>query len=170
MTAAKKKDPNRRLKPDAILETLTQGSEAPPNLKMLIGVIGRATRVGYWRLYVNAYLTEYFEFLGEDVYRHHRMPSESPLGDTIVWLKATAEILRTSSTPSAAAKEFLDGEIAQAIFSMPTSARTGLGGRRAQLTIANTLNCANPSAGTCTLVACTRVPECAISREANPCA
>jgi hypothetical protein len=170
MTTRKGQDSDSSLEQDPVVEKLVPDPGEPPKLKVLIGLLGRSPREGYWRLYVTAYLNDYFEFRGDEVVHHQRLePNQSPLGGTVVWVRATAEILRTSSTPAVTAQEFLQGEIARALFPAAIASATSLAGLRPWLAAVNTWVCTNQTAGTCTLVLCTRVEECRISREANPC-
>jgi hypothetical protein len=170
MRPRKGPDHQSPLQQDAVVEKLVPEPASPPNLKVLIGLLGRSPREGYWRIYVSAYLSEYFEFRSEDVCHHQRLePDQSVLGGTIVWVKDTAEIARGSSIAADTAQEFLQGEIARAMFSAARAPGAVLGGSRPWLAAVNTWVCQNQTAGTCTLVLCTRVDECRISREANPC-
>jgi len=170
MTADKEPDLDSSLEQDSVVEKLVPDPAEPAKLKVLIGLLGRSAREGYWRLYVTAYLDEYFEFHGREVCHHQRLePNQSPLGGTIIWVRATAEILRTKSTPATTAQEFLQGEIARASSLAAIASPASFGGLRPWLGAVNTWVCGNQTAGTCTLVACTRVEECMISREANPC-
>jgi hypothetical protein len=152
---------------DPLIEKLVPDPSEPPRVSILTGWLGRSQRKGYWRLYVTSSLDEYLEFREEDV-RHYQSlrTDESPLGGTVVWVREGAEILRTTSTGAATEREFLRGEIARAFLARGSTIPTfpGLPPRAV-----NTVNCTNPTAGTCTLVLCTRVEECKISREANPC-
>jgi hypothetical protein len=168
MATGRNRKPKEVLSEDEIVQKLVPEPGEKLGLKVLVGLLGRSPREGYWRLYVTAYLNDYFEFLGDDVCHHRRLqPDQSPLGGTIVWVKATADIARISSTPAMAAQEFLQGEIAKALF--PSALASPVGGLRPWLFAVNTWVCTNRTAGTCTLVLCTRVEECKISREANPC-
>jgi hypothetical protein len=168
MTASKGKDPDSLPEEDPVVEKLIPDPAEPPKLKVLVGLLGRSAREGYWRLYVTAHLDEYFEFHGNEVCHHQRLEShQAPFGGTVVWLRATAEIIQARSTPAATTQEFLQGEIARALSLVVAP---GLIGLRPWLGAVNTWNCPHQTAGTCTLVACTRVEECKISREANPCA
>ncbi|MQA28219.1 MAG: hypothetical protein GEU82_00060 [Luteitalea sp.] len=170
MATGKRQDPDDPLGQDSVVEKLVPDPAAPPKLKVLIGLLGRSSREGYWRLYTTAYLNDYFEFPGDQVRHHQRLATnQSPLGGTVVWVSAEAEVLRTTSTPAAAAQEFLQGEVARALSPATNLSVGGIGGMRPWLAAVNTWVCTNQTAGTCTLVLCTRVDECRISREANPC-
>jgi hypothetical protein len=157
------------LKQDPVVEKLVVDPENPPKLKVLIGLLGRSAREGYWRIYVTAYLNDYFEFREDEICHHQRLESDqSPLGGTIVWVNAAAEISRTSAAPSGAAVEFLQGEILRAPLARTIGSSLAVWGMRPWGAV-NTWICVNQTAGTCTLVLCTKVEECGISREANPC-
>jgi hypothetical protein len=155
---------------DPLVEKLVPDPSELPKVRVLIGWLGRSQREGYWRLYVTPSLDEYLEFREEDIRHNHNLNSnESPLGGTVVWISDAAEILQKSSTATAAEREFLRGEISQAFLPAAGFAIGGRSGPRGGPAAINTWICENQTAGTCTLVLCTKVDECRISREANPC-
>jgi hypothetical protein len=52
-----------------LTETLVPNAGEPPDVRVLVGSLGRSDRDGYWRLYLNPELTTYVEVAEDDV-RH----------------------------------------------------------------------------------------------------
>jgi hypothetical protein len=101
------------LEPDALIERLVPDASQIPDVRVLIGFLGKSTRERYWRLYLTATLNEYVEFARDDVVHSHALESdESPLGGTVVWLKREANLQHTQSASREAQADFLQGAIA----------------------------------------------------------
>jgi hypothetical protein len=157
--------------PDPLVEKLVSDLSELPKLIVLTGWLGLSDRKGQWRLYTNPNMNDFVEFKGEDVCHCERQEKESPVSGSMVWLRASTEVVYTRRTTTAIEGEFLQGRVIQTLplsnIALGTAIRrfggTGFGA-------VDTWNCQIRTAGTCSLVLCTRVEECQISREANPCA
>jgi hypothetical protein len=164
------KKPSDTLAQHPLVDKLLSDPGQPSQFAVLTGWLGRSDQDGKWRLYVSPTLNEYVEFSSEDVCHHAPLDQQSVLARTLIWLKATAEIVWVQSTPAATQREYLQGDITRSL--LPRIGFPIIGGTVTNTLVGwspNTWNCQNRSAGTCTLVLCTRVNECLISREANPC-
>lgn len=81
---------------------------ANPDVRRLVGfLLGKSHRDGYFRLYLNADLTQYIEFKKDDTVHAKQLPSNR----TMVWVKPQTriQIFQTDSVPV----EFLRGSILQ---------------------------------------------------------
>jgi len=108
--AASKNAPN--LKPDPLLERLLPDASQTPDVRVLVGLLGKSTRDGHWRLYLTLTLNEYVEFAEDDVVHSHTFErDESQLGGTAIWLKREANTHHTKSVSREAQADFLHGAI-----------------------------------------------------------
>jgi hypothetical protein len=85
-----------------------------PDVRVQIGLPGRSSRGGYWRLYLSLELTDYIEVREEDIVHFESLDdSQTPLRGTAVWIKRGAEISHTSTSTREMQAEFLGGDIAK---------------------------------------------------------
>ena len=76
------------------------------------GFLGKGPDPEVWRLYLSDELDEYLEFSAEDVLHTKPLPEErSPLGGTIVWLRADASVRHTVVESRQIQAEFFKGGI-----------------------------------------------------------
>jgi hypothetical protein len=105
---------NESLKQDEIIRNLIPDPTAVPDVRVLIGFLGRSPRDKYWRLYLTLELKDYIEFSGEDVVHAQSFGTEqNPLGGSIVWVQRDAKLQHTHTTPTRTQAEFLEGEVTQ---------------------------------------------------------
>lgn len=166
METGRHPDDEARLAEDPVVGRLVPDPANPPELRVVTGWVGRSATPGCWRLYLVPTLREYLEFRDDDVVHHEPLRSDARFAPTALWLRAGASVNHVTIEASAVEGEFLQGELTRAFAAPGVGGRVGPG--RPVLAV-NTWNCTNQTAGTCTLVLCTRVDECRISREANPC-
>ena len=84
----------------------------PPGAVPLIGYLGRGGREHHWRIYLTPELRDYVEVHENDIiHRRGRPPDESPVGGSVVWVKATAQLVRSRLLPSHAQADFLRGSL-----------------------------------------------------------
>jgi hypothetical protein len=105
--------PAGRLQQDPLIEGLVPDPGQLEPLTLLFGYLGKSSREGYWRLYLNVRLSEYVEFSESDV--HHAQPlspEESSLGGTRVWVKQGTRLQHTRVDSREVQAEFLQGDIA----------------------------------------------------------
>ncbi|HBY94404.1 MAG TPA: hypothetical protein DEP84_10660 [Chloroflexi bacterium] len=101
-----------KLEPDALIEHLVPDASQVPDVRVLVGFLGKSTRERRWRLYLTPSLNEYVEFDEDDVVYSHTLESdESPLGGTVVWVRREANLLHTRSVSREAQADFLQGAI-----------------------------------------------------------
>ncbi len=116
-----------RLQPDALIERLIPEASQIPDVKVLVGFLGKSIREGYWRLYLTITLDEYVEFAEVDVVHSHAFESdESRLGGTMVWVQRGANLQYTRSVSREAQADFLQGTIsASALGGRPAGPGSG---------------------------------------------
>ncbi|HBY94405.1 MAG TPA: hypothetical protein DEP84_10665 [Chloroflexi bacterium] len=84
-----------------------------PDVRVMLGFLGKSTRKGHWRLYLTLILNEYVEFAEDDVVRSRSLGrEESALGGAVVWVRREANLLHTRSVSREAQADFLRGDIA----------------------------------------------------------
>jgi hypothetical protein len=104
-----------QLEQDKLVELLAPDASQLPDLRALIGFLGRSTRQGYWRLYSTLVLDEYVEFSETDVVHAHVVNrNHGKLGGTVVWLRRHANLQQTRTISREAQADFLHGDIAAA--------------------------------------------------------
>lgn len=129
MANDKKRGPN--LRQDPLVERLRPDPSAPIEAQMLTGFLGRSVREGYWRVYLSATLNEYVEVAEEDVIDTAPVESGETMAGSIVWVKRTARLERTTVSPYDAQSEFLGGGITDSL--MREMGPQGLGGGSPEL-------------------------------------
>lgn len=79
-----------------VAEALVPDPSQVPDLRVLVGMLGRSNRPGHSRLYLTIDLCDYLEVADDDIVHVVSMDTKSsPLGANIVWLKREAKYLRT---------------------------------------------------------------------------
>jgi len=80
------------LKEDKLVADMLPDPAHRPDQVGISGYLGRSTRAGHWRLYLNAQLSEYVEVAEEDILDRKALPEEnSPLGGSVLFLKSDAK-------------------------------------------------------------------------------
>jgi hypothetical protein len=102
-----------KLEPDAVIEYLVPDASEIPDVRVLVGFLGKSTRRGHWRLYLTPTLNENVEFAEDDVVHSHSLETdENRLGGTVVWVRREANLVHTQAISREAQAEFLQGEVA----------------------------------------------------------
>jgi hypothetical protein len=102
---------------DPVVERLVPDPSQPPAPTVsLLGLLGRSTKEGYWRLYFSTELNRYAEFKEEDVLHSVKVPRALPpflgMEATRVWLRADAEIEYTRHESRRVQAKVLQGGLA----------------------------------------------------------
>lgn len=110
----------KELQQDALIEKLVVDPSKIPDVRVLVGFLGRSSEAGTWRLYLTPQLNSYVEFSAEDML--HTQPlaaAQSPLGVTAVWLRQDATVKHTRSGARQAQAEFVQGDITSGFMTGP---------------------------------------------------
>lgn len=100
------------MKADPIIECLVPDPSQVPDVRLISGLLGKAAKDGYWRIYLNPNLTSYVEFCEKDVVHTEQFDREKRLlGGTAVWVKREANLKRIQETSREAQADFLQGSI-----------------------------------------------------------
>src|SRR5215467_10616774 len=110
----KSSGPERPLEVDRILDRLVSGpTEVPAGVTSYVGLLGRSSKEGYWRLYLTLDMSLSVEIQESDIVHSEQLsPDKSPfgsLGGTRVFVKKGAEVTTTrtvSLTHEAGEDEF----------------------------------------------------------------
>jgi hypothetical protein len=117
----------KKLEPDELVERLVPDASQVPDVRVLVGFLGRSTREGYWRLYLTPTLNEYVEFAQGDVVHSHAFESDvGRLAGTVVWVKRAANLQHTRNVSREAQADFLQGAITAGV---SRGVRRGVGGQ-----------------------------------------
>lgn len=85
---------------------------AIPEQRTISGWLGKSTHQGYWRLYTTPELDEYIEIEEDDILQRRQIDtSVSPLGGSVLTIKASAEIHGMGATSVIARDAMLKGAI-----------------------------------------------------------
>lgn len=116
------------MEPDEIVENLVRDPADVPDVRVLVGYLGRSTRSGHWRLYLTPDLRSYVEFREDEVVHSKQLDHKnSPLGGTVVWVKREANLKHSQATSREAQADFLQGAIrARMVQRTPPSVRRPL--------------------------------------------
>jgi hypothetical protein len=102
----------QQLNEDELIKSLVPDPSQLPDVKARVGWLGKSTREGKWRLYLNAQLNSYIEFSETDVVHTVSLASDlNPIGGTLVYLQRQAELMHTRTTSSQTQAEWLSGDI-----------------------------------------------------------
>jgi hypothetical protein len=101
------------LKEDEIIEGLVPEPANVPEVKVFVGLLGKSTGAGRWRLYNTGLLNDYIEFAEEDLLYHLRL---APRHGTVIWLKRSANVQQTRIA-NADVPDFFRGDVMSALAS-----------------------------------------------------
>jgi hypothetical protein len=105
---------NEGPKEDAVVERLVTNPAEPPNLQILAGLLGKSSRPGHWRLYLNPILNEYVEVPETDVLHSQKIVrGPSRLEYTALWVNQHATLRHTRIVSREVQAQFLQGSIAR---------------------------------------------------------
>ena len=119
--------PKQQLTQDSLVNHLSPEAGNLAATIQISGWLGRGTYEGIWNLYLTPRLDEYVQFSEQDLVHSQSISAEfSPLGGTIIWLRAGAPMRRVTVAPLQAEADFLSGAIASTylggtISSLPVS-------------------------------------------------
>lgn len=112
----KQSSKNPKLEPDELIKRLMPDASQVPDVRLLVGFLGKSTREGYWRLYLTLTLNEYVEFDEDDVvFSHPLEDDENRLGGTLVWVRRDANLQHTRTVSREAQADFLQGAISSSV-------------------------------------------------------
>ncbi len=98
--------------PDGLADRLVRDPADVPDLRALIGYLGRSSRPRHVRLYLAPDLGEYLEIPEDAVVHKQPLASdERPLAGSAVWVKRAAELIRVRSRSREAQADFLKGAL-----------------------------------------------------------
>lgn len=86
---------------DPLVQLLADDPDAVPDLYVVVGLVGRASRAGHWRVYLNYELTEHLEVAEADVVL------AAPAGEdqTRVWIERGATVRHVVQRPMRAERQ-----------------------------------------------------------------
>lgn len=94
-----------------------------PAVVVLSGFLGKSSLAGYQRLYLNVALSEYYEIPSEAILHALKHPvTTSPLGETTLWAKRDAELIRNGVNSAETRARFFAGPIQQSYMTQSQSA------------------------------------------------
>lgn len=99
-------------KPDDLAAELVPDPTNIPDLQILRGFLGKSGRPGFSRLYFDLMFTDYVEVADGDILaRRSFATDQNPLGGSMLWVKASATLLRATIIPAQEHATFLKGAI-----------------------------------------------------------
>jgi hypothetical protein len=105
-------DSQKQLKQDRLVEQLMPDPANPQPTIQIRGWLGKGTKEGLWRVYINSSLDEFFEFSDKDIVHTEPIPEQqSHLGATTVWLNRGAVLQHTQIVSRQVQAGFLSGGI-----------------------------------------------------------
>jgi len=166
-STAKEQDPERDengIRNSLIYEALFQDKDNVRTERILleetVTVVGylaqpSSTETGTWyRLYRTLDFREYIEFPYADIMHIEQLDTpQNPLGVTVVWLRLTARVRRTSPEPAILQGDFLRGDIAENYLLLASR------GLRDTLRNRGLLDAQSPGCGSLTGPQCPHVPN-----------
>ena len=98
----------------SFVNSLVSNPDEIPDIIFLSGFVGASSLEGYTRLYLNVVLSEFFEIPSDAVLHTLRLPlATSPFGETVLWVKKDAELIRKGKSTTETKAKFFSGEIQQ---------------------------------------------------------
>lgn len=109
--------PNFSIPQDDLVEKLVPNAGNVETFQLFYGWVGKSTRNGYVRLYDDLDMKAYIEFSEKDLRLTESLKTaDDPLGGTLVWLDADAQVITTGQKQSEVdERSFLGGDFAQAM-------------------------------------------------------
>jgi hypothetical protein len=103
------------LTPDHITERLVSDPSQPADATVLSGFLGRSSREGHERLYLDLELRSYVEVPRDAILHRERVGSEdSPMGQgTRLWVRSGTRLTHQVAQPQMVQAEFLSGPLTQ---------------------------------------------------------
>jgi hypothetical protein len=112
-TSGERKNERSELVPDPLVEKLVPDPSHHEPAVCLSGFLGRGTKEGKWRLYLNNRLDEYIEFDESDLLHSETLATgQESRGGTSVWLREGATLRQTRVTSRQIQADFLQGDLA----------------------------------------------------------
>ncbi|KGT75355.1 hypothetical protein MA20_33270 [Bradyrhizobium japonicum] len=99
-------------KPDDLAAELVPDPTRLPDLVVLRGYLGMSARAGFSRLYLDVSFSEFVELADEDILARRSLAvNQDSLGGTVLWVKLSTTLLRTTVSFAQEQTAFLKGEI-----------------------------------------------------------
>ena len=166
--------PKQPLKQDSLVDRLTPDTSQKEPTVRVTGWLGRGGDEGKWKLFLSPELNEYIQFSENDVVDSQPLSADfSPLGGTIVWLRASTSVQHVTVATLDAQADFLAGSIASRYLGGALSAFPAAASPRGAMVVGTAgVNCsANPHIPACAAPTqnCyqTKVYPCTIDPTAN---
>lgn len=107
-----------KLVPDKLIEALVPDPSQLKHLTRRVGWVGKSTREGFARLYLNLNLNSYLEFRESDVVHVVPLPAEEGrrFGGTALFFERDAELTHVRTTPQEASSQWLGGDIMRSVW------------------------------------------------------
>jgi hypothetical protein len=108
------------LAPDPLVDALIPDpAQAPPDVIVMAGHLGRSPVAGRWRLYLAIDLSDFVEVAEDDIMFSRSIDGD--LGGTALWIKASASLERGTTTTQQTAAGFLQGKLTDAYLGQAAS-------------------------------------------------
>lgn len=104
----------KELKQDRLVEKLLLDlSQEHPDVRILVGYVGRSSQPEYWRLYLTPVLDVYVEIPQDAIVHSQSLANEqNPMGGTMLWVKHDTDVVLCRRTNLRQRQgQFLSGEI-----------------------------------------------------------
>jgi hypothetical protein len=140
------------LKQDSLVDELTQDARQQQPTIQVSGWLGRGGDEGKWNLFLTPKLDEYIQFSEQDVIHSQPLSVDfSPLGGTIVWLRAGTSVRHVTVATLDTQADFLAGSIASTYLAGALSSLPAVGSPRGAMAVGTAgVNCsANPHIPAC---------------------
>ncbi len=118
---------NPGLQQDPLVDRLAPDpGQVPADLIRLAGFLGKSTKPGHWRLYLNPELSEYVEVAEADIV-HSQANSGDPnaMAGTSLWVRRGASLQHTRVESRQVEAEFLQGDITGSMLAGQTARAPG---------------------------------------------
>ena len=105
-------EPRQIRQDDFVQGLLPDPAEHPADVIVLVGFLGRSMIDSNWRVYQTPELDDYLEVPEEDIVQRVALsPGQSPIGGSVFWVKASAELRHTRVRAYEAQAAFLRGDL-----------------------------------------------------------
>lgn len=111
---------------ESFVDVLVTDPANVPAVVVLSGFLGKSSLESYQRLYLNAALSEYYEIPSDAILHVLKHPvTTSPLGETTLWVRQDAELIRNGVNSTATRARFFAGPIQQSYMAQSQSTDGG---------------------------------------------